>query len=182
MVNKGGDARRPSKIGVGQEIPTAGKFLDRRQDLHQRLLSIAQRGRQRCDTDTRLNCRERSQHAVVAVDYVRVRHRNRKPFGNPVVLHDAIEADHGVIGQSCDTLRTTVLLNVSLACIDRPDGIADLPTDQSFVGRFPRAEGYICFSLREVEVPIAGDEFDREVRILFVEAIEQPGRCFSSSD
>ena len=41
MIDEGGDAWRLAKVGSGQEIPAARKVVDRRQHLHQRLLSVS---------------------------------------------------------------------------------------------------------------------------------------------
>ena len=69
------EARRPTEVWMGQQVPIAGEFLNWRQHLHQRPLRIAEGGGQRRDANPGLHSGERTEHAVVAIDNACVWHR-----------------------------------------------------------------------------------------------------------
>ncbi|CDX11795.1 hypothetical protein MPL3356_110167 [Mesorhizobium plurifarium] len=173
MIDERGDSSRLAQIRVREQIPASGELLCWRKELNECFLRVAEGSWQRRHPNSCLHRRQGAEHAGVAVDDPRTRHRDPQPFRNPMVLHDPIEPDHCMVGEVADAHRTPVLLNIRPAGIDRPNGIANLGTDELFVYRLARAEGNVSLSFAEIEIPVAGDELYRQVWIAFIKTVQQ---------
>jgi hypothetical protein len=92
-------------------------------------------------------------------------------------LHDAVEAYQVVVSQFRDAAWPAVLLDVVPARVNRPDGIADLSTDEVFVRRFTRSESDVSLALCNIKISVAGDELHMQTGITFVKAVEEAAGC-----
>ena len=83
-----------------------------------------------------------------------------------------VEADQLMAWQIAHLVRLSKLFDVAATGINGPDRIRDLATDEFVVG-IAGPEGNIRFALRQIEVTVAGYEFDPKLRMEGLESLDQ---------
>ena len=74
--------------------------------------------------------------------------------------------------QILDAPGLAVRLDIATAGINRPERVGDLAADQFVVG-IAGAEGDVDLSFRQIEIAVAGDDLDAQMRVAGMKPFDQ---------